>query len=258
MKKVITSIALMLAAAISNGQTTATNWTATDCNGLSHTLFSQLDSGKVIVFAWVMPCGSCVNPSKTAYTAVQSFAASNPGKVRFYLADDLGDASCSTLSSWVTSNSIGSTANMKIFSNSGNVIDENDFGGSGMPHIIVMGGTSHQIYFNKKNSAANDAAGITSAINTAISATTSIASFSKKISFTVSPNPTTGSLSVQYGKAVTHVTVTSITGQVILDQEYPKGKMNPGIDASRYSDGIYMVKITDADGETGIQKVVKQ
>lgn len=258
MRIIVTSIALMLAAAISNAQTTATDWTATDCNGLSHTLFSQLDSGKVIVFAWVMPCGSCVNPSKTAYTAVQSFATSHPGKVRFYLADDLGDASCSTLSSWVTSNGIGSTANMKIFSNSGNVIDENDFGGTGMPHIIVMGGTSHQIYFNKKNSASNDAAGITSAINSAIGATTRVASFSNEISFAVSPNPTTASLSIQYGKAVTHVTVTSITGQLILNQDYPKGKMNPSVDASRYSDGIYIVKITDTEGNTGIQKVVKQ
>jgi len=257
MKKVITSIALMLAAAISNAQTTATNWTAMDCNGLSHTLFSQLDSGKVIVFAWVMPCGSCVNPSKTAYNAVQSFATSHPGKVRFYLADDLGDASCSTLSSWVTSNSVGSTANMKIFGNAGNVIDENDFGGTGMPHIIVMGGTSHTIYFNQKNSAANDATGITSAINSAIGIT-GISSVSNKMTFSILPNPGTELFSIMYEKAVKKVTVISIDGRVIMEDGYPNGKINPSVDLSQHAKGVYLIKVTDADNNTGMEKVIKQ
>lgn len=247
----------MLAAAISNGQTTATNWTATDCNGQSHTLFSQLDSGKVIVFAWVMPCGSCVNPSKTAYNAVQSFATSNPGKVRFYLADDLGDASCSALSSWVTSNNVGVTANMKIFSNAGNVIAESDFGGTGMPHIIVMGGASHTIYFNKINSAANDAAGITSAINSAIG-TAGISSMSNKMSFSISPNPAQELFSITCEKAIKKVTVLSIDGRVMKEDQYPNGKINPSVDLSQHAKGIYLIKVTDADNNTGMERVIKQ
>ena len=35
-------------------QNNATDFTALDCDGVSHHLFSELDSGKVIVIAWVI------------------------------------------------------------------------------------------------------------------------------------------------------------------------------------------------------------
>lgn len=247
----------MLATAISNAQTTATNWTANDCDGISHTLFSELDSGKVIVFAWVMPCVSCINPSKTAYNTVQTYATSNPGKVRFYLADDLGDASCATLTSWVTTNSIGSTSNMKIFSNAGNLIDENNFGGTGMPHIIVMGGPSHTIFFNKKGSAANDATGITTAINSAIGAA-GVRQVSHEAAFTVSPNPATDRLSINGSRAVRSIRLTLPNGQVVRELNFTTARTNPETDISQLASGIYMVSITDADGITSVHKVIKQ
>ena len=225
MKKFITTTAMVIAATCAIAQTNATNWTAPDCNSTSHTLFNELDNGKIIVFAWVMPCGSCVGPSTTAYNVVQSFATSNPGQVLFYLADDLGDASCSTLTSWINSNSIGNTANMTIFSNSGNVISEANFGGTGMPHIVVMGGTDHKIYFNKKNSQAN---------------------------------PVNENLSVSYTKAIKKITVTAVNGQVVKEETYATGKMNPSINISQAASGMYMIKITDIDDKTGIQKIVKQ
>lgn len=256
MKKLITA-ALLMFATTAIAQTNATNWTAQDCNSTSHTLFDELNSGKVIVFAWVMPCGSCVAPSKTAYDAVQTFATSNPDKVLFYMADDLGDANCSTLTSWVTSSSIGNTSKMTIFSNSGNVIDENDFGGTGMPHIIVMGGPNHEIFFNKKNTAANDATGITSAINSALTAA-SIGSLNNEISFSISPNPVTESFVVNYTKPVQKVTVTSVNGQIIKEEVFPKGKINPAINLSQVAAGIYVIKVTGTDDKTGVQKLVKE
>jgi len=250
---------MLLAVSAANAQTTATNWTANDCNGLSHTLFNELDSGKVIVFAWVMPCGTCINPSKTAYNAVQGFATSHPGRVRFYMADDLGDASCSTLSSWVTSNSIGLTTNMKIFDNAGNVIDENDFGGTGMPHIIVMGGTSHTIFFNKKNSASNDGPGITAAINSAITAATaSVPNAAQNAGITVSPNPLSDRFTVSADKAIAKITVLSADGKVIAAHNFPGGRMNPSIDMSELASGVYFIRVTDRDDLSIVEKVVKQ
>jgi hypothetical protein len=256
MKKILSSVALILSAtAFVNAQTTATNWTAPDCSSTSHTLFNELDNGKVIVFVWVMPCGSCINPAKTAYTAVQSFATSNPGKVLYYLADDLGDASCATLSSWVTSNNIGSTSNMTIFSNAGNLISESNFGGTGMPHIVVMGGPNHQIFFNKLNSAANDAAGITTAINSAI-AVTGINDLNN-IKFSVVPNPTTESFKINYSKELSKLSVISVTGQVIKEHSFSQGVMNPTIILNGIPAGVYSVKVTDVAGQTGIQKIIK-
>ena len=254
MKKLLT-LALIGAAFIAQAQTTAVNWTATDCNTVSHTLFNELDAGKVIVFDWVMPCASCVNPSKTAYNVVQGYATSHPGQVLFYMADDLGDASCSTLTNWVNTNGIGNVANMTIFDNAGNVINENDFGGSGMPHIIVMAGTDHKIYFNKKASAANDATGIQNAINAAL---TSLGiSEVNQISFSVSPNPVQKDLVINYAKPVKGIVVTSTNGQVVKEVKFENGKTNPTINLAELNAGYYVVKITDSDDKVGTQKILK-
>src|SRR5207249_4420212 len=84
---------------------TAPDFTALDCNGVSHNLYTELNSGKVIVLNWVMPCSACVGPSLTAYNVVKSYASSN---VLHYLIDDAGNTSCTSLSSWATGAGIGS------------------------------------------------------------------------------------------------------------------------------------------------------
>jgi hypothetical protein len=258
MKKIVTSVALMLAAAISNAQTTATNWTASDCSSVSHTLFTELDAGKVIVFTWVMPCVSCKVGAKAAYDAAQSFATSNPGKVLSYLADDLGDADCATLSTWVTSNSVGSLSNMTIFSNAGNVIKESDFGGTGMPHVVVMAGTDHHIYYNTKGTATYDLPGITAAINTAISALGASDISNANVGLTIVPNPATDVLHVSAAKSISNVTVTTVAGQVVRSEVFAKGKSDVTLSLSGLASGIYVVKVVDADGASAIQKFVKQ
>lgn len=151
-------------------QTTATNFTATDCSSVSHTLFTELDNGKVVVIVWVMPCSYCINDGISAYDAVQSFAVSNPGKVLYFLSDDFGNASCPALSSWANTNGI-SAKNITIFPNVGIPLNEVDYGGSGMPHVVVIGGADHKIYLNIKNSS-NDQTAIQNAITQALAATT--------------------------------------------------------------------------------------
>lgn len=257
MKKIFASFALMLAIASANAQTTATNWTAPDCNSVSHTLFTELDAGKIIVFIWVMPCGSCVNGAKAAYNAAQSFATSHPGKVLFYIADDYGDHSCSSLTTWITTNSIGATSNMTIFGNAGNVINMNDFGGPGMPQVIVMGGTDHKIYYNKVNSLTNDLTGITAAVNTAISAT-SASEVVKNTDVSITPNPAAETLRVTYNGPVKSITVTSVAGQVVRDVTYPAGEMNPTVSIPDVAAGIYFIKVVGMDGKTYVKEIAKQ
>ena len=69
-------------------QTTATDFHVADCDGNSHHLFSELDSGKVVVIVWVMPCGPCATYALNAYAAVQTYSSSHPNRVLFYLVDD--------------------------------------------------------------------------------------------------------------------------------------------------------------------------
>lgn len=256
MKKIFTAAALMLAATWANAQTTATNWTAPDCNSISHNLFSELDSGYVIVFVWVMPCGSCVNGATAAYNAAQSFATSHPGKVRYYLADDLGDYSCTNLASWITSNSIGSLSNITIFSNAGNVIPESNFGGSGMPHVVVMAGGDHEILYNKKNSATNDQPGITAAISTGLNTlnTKNVAA----TPFIFTPNPAGDLLNIRYAQPITHFTLTAVNGQVVKNIDFEKGKLNPVINLVGVPAGVYYLRATDATGKIFTRQLSKQ
>ncbi|MBS1773160.1 MAG: T9SS type A sorting domain-containing protein [Bacteroidetes bacterium] len=255
MTKLITITAL-LSASLTNtfAQTTATNWTATDCNSTSHTLFNELDNGKVIVMIWVMPCPSCVNGAKAVSSAVQGFATSNPGKVLAYLSDDMGDQTCSDLSTWMSSNSVGT--NFTVFGNAGNTIDETNFGGSGMPHVVVMSGTDHKIYYNQKGSAITSS-GITTAITNALS-TAGVNSVNTKAIFSVSPNPVKGNIAINCSKAIQKVIITSMTGQLVKEENYKNGKVNPVISLSNVASGNYMISITDADGATAMQKIVKE
>lgn len=257
MKKITTTLALLFAAAAMATAQTAPNWTAVDCNSVSHTLHTELDNGKIIVFVWVMPCASCINGAKAAYDAVQNSESRAPGKILYYLSDDVGDHSCGDLTTWINANSIGNTAKMTLFGNAGNTINEAGFGGSGMPHVIVMAGSDHKIYFNKLNNATNDRAGIETAINSAISAL-NVEQAKKSGAFTVSPNPVSGILEIKNPKAISSVSVISASGQVIKQESYTGGKANPTINMAGIAAGVYSIRITDVNGQTAVQKIVKE
>lgn len=166
---------------------TAVDFTAPDCSGTSHNLFTELNAGKIIVLVWVMPCGTCISDAKAGYDAAQSFATSNPGRVIYWLVDDIGNSTCSTVSSWANTNGIV-TNNITVFSNSGNKIDEANYGGSAMPHVLVLGGMNHRVYYNKRNGN-NDGAAITSAIDQVLASGIVAPNGEKENPIEIYPNP---------------------------------------------------------------------
>lgn len=146
MKTKLFILSILFASVGAFGQT-ATNFTCNDCAGASHTLFNELDSGKVVILCWVMPCSSCVGPSKTTYNVAQSFALSYPDRVQMYVCDDYANTSCSSLNSWCNQNGLTKTTR---FSNA--AIDPTDYGTVGMPKVVVTGNYSHHVYYNANNS----------------------------------------------------------------------------------------------------------
>ena len=146
MKKILLINALVyFSVGIIFAQTTATDFTTNDCNGVTHNLFNDLDAGNVIVIAWVMPCGPCETYSLPAYSAVQTFATSHPGRVHFYIADDYGTTACGTLNNFASNMPVST-----IFSSSD--VNMSDYGAYGMPKVVVLGGTDHTIYYNQNDS----------------------------------------------------------------------------------------------------------
>jgi len=138
----------------------AVNFRTVDCDGVSHDLFEELNDKTVVVMAWVMPCSTCITDPLAALNIVEEYATSHPGRVVFYLVDDYANTDCTNLSGWA--NFYGMDDAIKFSDPS---IKMSDYGVDGMPKIVVLGGSNHQVYFNENRSSE----GVREAINKALS-----------------------------------------------------------------------------------------
>ena len=239
MKKIVLTAVAGLALTFGFAQT-ATNWTVNDCAGNSHTLFSELDAGKVVVISWAMPCWACIGPIQTAANTVVGFA--NPNVV-FYLCDDYGNSPCSTINSWASTNSI--TTNAK-FSNA--AIDMTDYGTAGMPKTVVLGGTSHTVYYNVNGT--NSQSNLQTAINNALSSGTAIVENNNAglgLSIFLNPDVTTAKINYTLTTASeVKIDITNILGEKVSTVSLGKqssGKQEYEIDLESLSAGSYFIKL---------------
>ena len=255
MKKhcIIILMSLFTFSLCSKAQTTATNFTEDDCNGVSHTLYDELDAGKIIVLAWVMPCGSCAYFGSRAYDAVGSFSESHPDKVQFFLVDDYANTNCSNLSSWGNNNAM---ENHTAFSSS--TISMEDYGEDGMPKVVVLAGNTHQILYNKNNGAISEQ-GVKNAINAALTLAVMETEETQKSS-TSFPNPSKGLTTIQfYLDENTNATleVFTVLGEKVsslkLNQYTPNTNTTVDLDLSKQAKGTYLIHLnTGKRSETTI------
>lgn len=243
MKKLLLFISLCFGVVTTQSQT-ATNFSVNDCNGVNHDLFAELNSGKVIVLCWVMPCVTCEAPAQSAHNIVQSYSVSNPGQVLFYLCDDFGTTSCATLNNWATSKGL---TNFTSFSN--NQIKMSDYGSNGMPKIVVVGGgTNHTVYDNQNNTL--NANTFSTAINNALAssptgvAQNSINSFANSIA----PNPVSNDINLSYHSNSTgNVTleVYNLIGKKVAEKSsfVVAGSNKIQMNVADLSNGNYFLKI---------------
>ncbi|HJY64605.1 MAG TPA: T9SS type A sorting domain-containing protein [Ignavibacteria bacterium] len=243
MKKLLLFCSVLFIGASLSAQTTATNFTCNDCASTSHTLFTELDAGKVIVLVWVMPCATCIGPSQSAYAAAQSFSSSHPGRVLFYLADDVGTTACSTLNSWATTNSM---PNSTKFSNP--AIKMTDYGTAGMPKVVILGGTNHTVFYNANNTFSSSA--MSTAITNALNAGTGITEPANIFSINLFPNPANVSTSISYSlESSSDVTIEIFNLVGEKTKSVFSGNQNAGehaidVDCTKLSNGIYFVKLS--------------
>ncbi|MDC0204880.1 T9SS type A sorting domain-containing protein [Flavobacteriales bacterium] len=246
MKKILLVNALVcFSVGIIFAQTTATDFTTDDCNGVSHNLFSELDAGNVIVISFVMPCGPCETYSLPAYSAVQSFATSHPGRVHFYLADDYGTTACATLNNFASNMPIST-----IFSSTDVIMTDYSDLGTGMPKVIVLGGSDHHIYYNENDNKINFPS-VQTAISDALLAPLGIEqSVSNKFKISTYPNPVNNVLNVSYTKnqsAIINFTIVDVLGKAVLKVEDNSsslsGNLIKSINVSTLNNGNYFLKI---------------
>ncbi len=240
-------------------QTTATNFSVNDCNDVNHDLFSELDDNKVIVIAWVMPCLSCIEPTASAYLTVQTYSGSNPGQVLFYMVDDYANTTCSTLNSWATVNKMDNVD--AFFSNS--EISMSDYGTDGMPKIIVVGGSSHKVYYNENYTANDIDLAIDEAIldcSVAIEENINNGNFELKIF----PNPVNEIATINnqiVEKSEITIKIVNIIGEtvdVITNLNQNVGTHELQFSTNKLSDGYYFLKIQSEENTQVIKFSVKR
>lgn len=245
-KSLILLVGILFGVSTLFAQTNATDFTADDCHGDEHHLFSELDAGKVIVLAWVMPCGSCIVDPLTAKLVVESYSdildSDLQKRVLFYLSDDYGwpnmqISSCTTLSSFT--NTWDTQEPVTCFSDA--AIDMAGYGVPGMPKIVVLAGQNHFIYFNKNSSTT----GLSDAIDLAL-ADNPLGinhSFANEI-FQLYPNPSVNQLTIELNLAETaQLTIVNLLGETVLSSTFSRETNKQVINTSLWNNGVYFTKL---------------
>jgi hypothetical protein len=238
----------------------ATNFTCNDCSGGAHDLFTELDAGKVIVLCWVMPCSTCIPNSKTTYNVVNSYQTTNPGRVFFYLADDYGTTPCSSINSWANGSSVNISESAFSLRFSNSTIKMTDYGSSGMPKIVVLGGATHSVLFNSTVNTFN-ATNLQTAINNALAATAVVGLSSEILNVSLFPVPANNQTTLTINiKSLSNVKVEifNIVGKrvsEIFNNQLNSGNNEIQINTSDLTNGVYFVKV-NADDRNKIIKLI--
>jgi len=247
-KYILKSLLVLFAANVSFAQTTATDFTTNDCNGVSHNLFNELDNGDVIVICWVMPCSPCATYAGYASDAVQSFVTSHPGRVKYYLADDYANSTCSYINGWASNYNIATDASFSTTD-----LDMLDYGTIGMPKVVVLGKNTHTIYYNKNDNKTTQI-GVENAITLALTSSTGIDEQAENnLNLTAYPNPTTGIINVEYNSQTpVQFDVINMLGENVLSQNTNNTK-NTTIDVSSLTKGLYFLQMTTDSKTTSLK-----
>ena len=249
--KIIAAITLLFVGFFIKAQNTATDFKVNDCGGTSRHLFAELDAGKVIVLAMVHPCSSCIGPAKSALAISKTYENTNPGKVVYYLTDDFGNTPCATLVSWANSNVI---IGVPIISDE--AVTQTNFGGAGMPKIVIVAGTNHKIYFNQNNGL--NTTTFTAALNNAIATSSLKELVQSDFKMSVYPNPVNDKFTVNYhlnNASEISFEIYNLLGSKV--KSFAAFRQNSGtnlesqFDTESLNNGIYFLKI-NAGGNSQI------
>src|ERR1039458_4474951 len=106
MKKLLVLFSLFFfTGGLAYAQTTAQDWTKTDCDGNTHTLYNDLDNGKVVLMQYdMMNCTYCTAAAYNTDQIFKDFGVSDPGRVLMYSMGYSDATVCNDMKSWKSTN----------------------------------------------------------------------------------------------------------------------------------------------------------
>jgi hypothetical protein len=256
-KKIITicTIALMFVSTISKAQT-AMQINGADCNGMNHDLFADLNAGKASVVFFFMPnCGTCPPVAQKIQTMVNNILISHPNMVTAYAMPYNNTTTCTYASSWVANNNLS----LYMPYDSGAVQVAN-YGGFGMPTVVLLGGTNHRVMFSTLSFTTSDTTIMRDSI-LALFAPAGINDIPSNInSIDVYPNPSSSLVNIAIDlKEQTNlqIEVLDLTGKLvatICNDKNQHGFVSKKYDTDALVSGMYSIRI-NANGKIANRKL---
>lgn len=116
---------------------TASNFTKSDCDGNSRTLFSTIDEGKVVILFFSMGCSSCEQGMENLKP---DYLAMDTNVVKLWYLDYNPGSTCQNTQSFLSKYQL----RIPSFPDAGTLMQPYGFG---MPLIVVTGGKDHKVYY---------------------------------------------------------------------------------------------------------------
>lgn len=248
-KSIYFILALSFVITTSNAQqkrTVASDFTMNDCNGQMHNLFTELNGGNVIIMEFFHTCSSCISAANDIKPMYQNLVAQYGNKVRFFVLPSDDDYSCTQVMNWVSTNNFSSIV---VPFDSG-ATQMAYYGGSGMPTIAVVAGSSHKVLFTQLGLAPSDTTIIGDSIRHFFNPTgLGIQNKNSNTNYIqVYPNPASNNFNLSFDTkeaGTFKVQLTNIVGQTVVELAEEKlqvGNWNQTIPINSLPDGIYFIK----------------
>lgn len=257
MKKIqilIASAILALSAGRGVSQTTSMDFTRTDCDGVEHHLYQELDEGKVVVLEYIMlGCSSCILATDQIKQLIEPFEASKPGRVKQYIFGFIKNYTCTQLVSWQTENDLRGT----LFEDGSSQVGY--YGGMGMPTIVITANNTHQVLYKKVGFEPSDTTAIKTAITTGLQYNPQGIGddlFSKGVR--IYPTLFTDRFNVTLPSFSTgRILVFDLLGKEVATQDFTATTAFT-VGGLNLKSGIYFVVLRTTDGILGSMKVIRQ
>lgn len=245
MKTLVLTLCFLLSASAASAQkpTVAMDFTADDCGGFSHNLFSELDAGNVILMEFIMfNCTPCITARQALQPMFEAFNASHPGKFQIYTIGWTNNMTCAQMQTWMEKHAFLN----HFFPGNGDLTDY--FGGMGMPTIALVAGKDHKVLYVNDVSTGfrlSDTAVLKSLIAEALTPADVEPGFSASNEFRLYPNPAYDiiRIAIPDAEVIGEVEILNSLGQVVATRsvgataEIQLTGLTPGFYSIRYSGG---------------------
>lgn len=249
-------LAMLQVAFNAGAQEFAMDFARTDCKGVEHHLFSELDSGKVIILDFVMlGCSPCFWATRDLDTIVKAFESTYPGRVKIYSFSYDSSHTCEQMNDWRNQ---GGFPDVVLFTHGNEMVSY--YGGIGMPTIVVTGSSIHRVFYNGYGYSSADDSLIIAAIENALNYNQSgVNEALAQGGFKVYPTLFSERIFVETGEEFSgsEIIICDIYGRQVMSAAIAANS-RLSIPAVGFSKGLYFARFKTGNGLSGGTRLIRQ